>query len=176
MSLNTLTKILIIGVAHSLMLGCASTSSKTPAIKEVSGTEFDVAQLTGTWEGNFSSTVSQRSGTITLELNQAGKREVGSILLQYQKQHPKVHAPKGHNVKKTGTYTKTKPLSVEFIAIEGGKISGNVTPYADPVFTRKTVFTTYEGIVTGNRIEGTYTTRVGQNGNSFTGSWWAVRK
>ncbi|WP_087868118.1 hypothetical protein [Bathymodiolus platifrons methanotrophic gill symbiont] len=79
-------------------------------------------------------------------------------------------------MKKTGTYTKTKPLSVEFMAIEDGKISGTVTPYADPVFARKTVFSTYEGIVTGNRIEGTYTTRVGQNGNSFTASWWAVRK
>lgn len=175
MSLNSLTKTLIIGAAASLMIGCASTST-TPAIKEVSGTTFDIAQLTGTWEGNFISTVTQRSGTITLELNQEGNKEVGSILLQYQKQHPKVHAPKGHNVKKTGTYTKTKPLSVEFIAIEGGKISGTVTPYADPILFRKTVFTTYEGSLIGNRIEGTYTTRVGQKGNSFTGSWWAVRK
>ena len=176
MSLNSLTKTLFIGAIASLTLGCVSTLSTTPTIKEVSGTKFDVAQLTGTWEGNFISTVTQRTGVIKLELDQEANREVGSILLQYQKQHPKIHAPKGHNVKKTGTYTKTKPLSVEFIAIEGGKISGTVTPYADPLFPGKTVFSTYEGIVTGNRIEGTYTTRIGQNGNAFTGSWWAVRK
>ena len=173
MSLNSLTKTLIIGSIASIMFGCALTS--TPDIKEVSGTTFDIAQLTGTWEGNFDSTVTQRSGTITLELNQEGQREVGSILLQYQKKHPKVHAPKGHNIKKTGTYTKTKPLSVEFIAIEDGKISGTVTPYLDPIFSRK-IFSTYEGKLIGNRIEGTYTSRIGQNGNSFTGSWWAVRK
>ena len=174
MSLNSLTKTLIIGAAASIMVGCAAF--ETPAIKEVSGTTYDVAQLTGTWEGSFVSTATKRSGIITLDLNQVANKEVGSITLHYQKKHPKVHAPKGHNVKKTGTYTKSKPLSVEFMAIEDGKISGTVTPYSDPVFLGKTVFSTYEGKVTGNRIEGTYTSRIGQNGNLFTGSWWAVRK
>ncbi|TXK99252.1 hypothetical protein BMR10_00785 [Methylococcaceae bacterium CS4] len=92
MSLNSLIKTLIIGAVASSMFGCALTP--TPAIKEVSGTKFDVAQLTGTWEGNFISSVTQRSGTIKLELNQVANREVGTILLQYQKKHPKVHAPK----------------------------------------------------------------------------------
>ena len=99
MSLNSLTKTLIIGVVASVMLGCASTSRTTPAIKEVSGTTYDVAQLTGTWEGSFVSTATKRSGIITLDLNQVANKEVGSITLHYQKKHPKVHAPKGHNVK-----------------------------------------------------------------------------
>lgn len=177
MSLHTLTKTLIIGVVTSSMLGCASTSNTTPAINVVTGTKIDLAQLSGTWEGNFQSTVTQRSGNITLNLSRADNKAEGSILLQYQKKHKKIQAPKPHNVKKSGAMqTKTKPLSVEFIAIEGNKISGTVTPYKDPIFTGKTTFTTYEGILIGNRMEGTFTSRIGQNGNTYTGSWWAVHK
>ena len=54
-------------------------------------------------------------------------------------------------------------------------MSGEVTPHFDPRFNA-TVFTTFHATVTDNRMEGTFTTRIGQNGDSYTGTWWTIRK
>ena len=51
MSLNTLTKSLIIGAVASSMFGCASTPSTTSIpTAELSGAKVDIKQLSGSWE------------------------------------------------------------------------------------------------------------------------------
>ena len=176
MSLNKITKTLIIGAATSLMFGCASTSSTTSTAK-VSGASVDVAQLSGSWEGKYISTVTQRSGVISLDLNKSTNKAVGQVLLTSTVEKKKTtHTPKGNTKTSTVTSSQVKPLPVEFVAVKNGKVNGTVTPYADPRFGGQTVFTSFEGTLVGNRMEGTFTSRIGQSGNSYNGSWWAARK
>jgi hypothetical protein len=175
MPFNKFTTIIILGITASLMFGCASSLNSTSG-KEVSGNTIDIAQLSGSWKGKYVSTVTQRSGTITLDLSKETNKAVGQVFLTSFVTTKKTSSSNGSTNNSTVVTPQIKPLPVEFIAVKNGTVNGSVTPYADPRFGGKTVFTSFEGTLSGNKMEGTFTSRIGQNGNSYNGSWWAVRK
>jgi hypothetical protein len=53
-------------------------------------------------------------------------------------------------------------------------VSGSLDAYADPQ-TGERLFTTFDGELKGNQIEGTYTTRL-QSGITQTGRWSVLRR
>ena len=68
----------------------------------------------------------------------------------------------------------TAVLTIRFVRVESGHVSGTLAPYADPL-TGARLVTTFAGELKGNTIEGTYTTRL-PSGDTQTGRWTVQRK
>jgi hypothetical protein len=150
------------------LTACGASRAPVP----VSGA--DVSALTGEWAGEYSSGQSGRSGSITFTLRAAGDSAFGDVIM--------IPSGLGRPVK---PYTEdravdpTSPaattlLTIRFVRVEHGHVSGSLDAYADPQ-TGERLFTTFDGELKGNQIEGTYTTRL-QSGITQTGRWSVLRR
>lgn len=118
---------------------------------EMKGGENDLAALAGHWEGDYSGTESGRSGPVTFDLELGRHTADGTVLM--------------------GGET---PLKIQFVAVEGGTLSGKIEPYTDPACSCE-VSTEFVGTLTGDAIVGTFTTAVTGVGEQH-GDWSVVRK
>ena len=119
---------------------------------EMKGDNDDLVSLAGDWEGSYTVTESGRSGPISFDLELGRHTAQGTVLLAGQ-----------------------TPLRIEFVAVEGGTLSGKIDPYTDPSCNCQ-VQTEFVGTQTGDAITGSFTTTVlGQNVEQH-GSWSVTRK
>jgi hypothetical protein len=159
----------VFAVALSLALAaCASSRSPVPVV----GTASDVSALTGDWAGDYSSAQSGRSGSISFTLRASGDSAFGDVVM----------VPKGYGralVPWTGPNAagmasqSASVLTIRFVRVQSGHVSGTLDPYADPQ-TGERLLTTFNGDIKGNTIEGTYTTRL-PSGDTQTGRWSVQR-
>jgi len=70
-------------------------------------------------------------------------------------------------------------LTISFVRVAAGRVSGTLAPYADPETGAK-LFTTFEGRMSGDTIAGSYTTHVAGAGggaaDTQTGEWTVTRR
>lgn len=156
----------MISICILLVTACAGVQ------KPVKETKVDFSEFAGKWEGKYESTATGRSGQVYLDLTSTGEKATGGIIMRPEES--------GSASTNKMTYSDTKkqkaiPLTIDFVAAEGGKISGVVTPYFDPRFNT-TMFTTFEGALEGNMMKGIFTVKIGDTGNSYTGTWWGMKK
>jgi len=118
---------------------------------EVKGGEGDLAALAGHWEGDYTGTESGRSGPVTFDLELGRHTADGTVLM--------------------GGET---PLKIQFVAVEGGQLSGKIEPYTDPACSCE-VQTEFVGTLNGDAITGSFTTEVAGMGEQH-GEWSVVRK
>jgi hypothetical protein len=78
------------------------------------------------------------------------------------------------NLPETNQPQPSKVLTIRFVRVQQGHVSGTLDPYADPQ-TGDRLLTTFTGDLKGNTIEGTYTTRL-PSGQTQTGRWSAQRR
>jgi hypothetical protein len=154
---------------------CSSSSSsksgssvENPApVVPVGGTDMSV--LVGKWVGEYSSTETGRSGSIVIEFKSGGKVARGDVLMQ-----PKGYsasAPQGADPLKS----MPQVLQISFVNVEGGAVKGTMDPYVDPACACE-VDTTFVGRITGDTIEGTFsTTPVGKDAPT-AGRWKVTRQ
>jgi hypothetical protein len=69
---------------------------------------------------------------------------------------------------------ETTVLTIRFVRVERGHVSGTLDPYAEPQ-TGARLLTTFSGELNGNSITGTYTTRL-PSGETQTGRWSVQRR
>lgn len=132
-----------------VMLAACGGSQKEIAVQ---GSDKDLVNVSGDWEGDYKGNESGRSGKVTFSLG------VGS------------HIAEGQVVMGGAT-----PLKVEFVKVEGGQVKGTIAPYTDPQCSCQ-VETTFLGIVRDDTIDGTFETKLGTTGQVQTGTWNVVRK
>lgn len=151
-----------------LLTACAARQSSVALV----GSSRDVAALTGEWAGDYSSGESGRSGSISFTLRAAGDSAFGDVVM----------VPTGLGRALTAwrdeTIVQTRPhpevLTINFVRVESGHVNGTLAPYADPE-TGARLVTTFSGTLSGNKIEGTYTTRL-PTGGTQTGRWTVERR
>lgn len=136
----------------ALVAACATSRTPVPMI----GPARDVAALAGEWAGDYSSTASGRSGSISFTLRPAGDSAFGDVIM----------IPAG--------WAQPEVLTINFVRVEAGHVTGTLAPYADPQ-TGARLLTTSSGALTGNTIEGTYTTRL-PSGETQAGRWKVMRR
>jgi hypothetical protein len=73
-----------------------------------------------------------------------------------------------------GQRPQAEVLTINFVRVEGSKVSGTLAPYADPQ-TGTRLMTTFAGELKGATIEGTYTTRL-PSGETQQGRWTVQRR
>jgi hypothetical protein len=140
-----------------LVSGCATSAGAGVAVK---GQDIDVALMAGQWEGTYEGVESGRKGTISFDLATGFRLAEGRVMM---------------NALGDPTRAEAKPLSIRFVEVGGGQVSGKIEPYAEPLCSC-TVETEFVGKVEQDRLEGTFNTRPVGGKVMQTGKWEATRK
>ena len=130
----------------------------------VAGVRSDISALAGRWEGEYSSEATGRSGSIVFELKSGDTVAHGDVLM----------VPKGAKTSNT-IATMPQVLNINFVNASGGVVKGTMDPYRDPECDCE-VTTTFVGRITGDTIEGTFTTDAGGAAPTTAGRWKMTRQ
>lgn len=164
---------LVLGAAlAAIAAACASTQE--PRVP-VSISPADLARLGGEWTGEYRSATTGRGGSVVFHLTATADSAHGDVIM----------VPRGAGVPlRRAVYTgqplppqpaTPQELTIRFARFEGDRVTGVMDPYTDPDCSCP-VITTFEGMVKGNRIEGTFTTQGAPTGSPATGTWSVERK
>jgi hypothetical protein len=151
------------------LTACGASRSPVPVV----GAATDVSSLTGEWAGDYSSVESGRSGSITFTLRSAGDTAFGDVVM-VPRGLGRALMPWNQPGAAGGMRPTPSVLTIRFVRVEAGHVSGTLDPYADPQ-TGERLFTTFNGEVKGKTIAGTYTTRL-PSGDTQTGRWSVQRR
>ena len=152
------------------LTGCGAAHSPVPLV----GAATETSALAGEWGGEYSSGESGRSGSITFTLRSAGDSAFGDVVMIPSGLGRPVKPYNEGQIAEPNSAPPSTVLTIRFVRVEQGRVSGTLDPYADPQ-TGERLFTTFVGDLKGNSIEGTYTTRL-QSGVTQTGRWSVLRR
>ena len=135
----------------------------------VDSNKVDMQALDGRWIGEYKSDEVKRKGYISFALSAEKHKAIGGIsMVSGDKQ--KVGRP-GSSTRRRSGGQKREPLTITFVEIEDGKVSGKVTPFFDPSL-KSEIHTVFEGQLYGEEIlEGTFSSIIMSNGSSYSGTW-----
>src|SRR2546430_17648282 len=75
----------------------------------------------------------------------------------------------------TDARPRSAVLTISFVRVIGGRVTGTLAPYADPE-TGAQLSTTFKGRLDGDTIPATYSTRGAGSGGPQTGPWTVTRR
>jgi len=142
----------------------------------MAGTAGDVAALAGRWEGSYSSAATGRSGSISFTLSASKDSAFGDVIMIPRGWGRPLQAwDRQGAAGGAAAQPRSAVLTINFVRVASGRVTGTLAPYADPE-TGAQLFTTFEGRLDGDTIEGSYTTRGGGSGDAQTGQWKVTRR
>ena len=159
-------------VISLIFLSWGCSRSQNPV--NLFGDKVDLASLEGEWEGDYFSKDTGRSGTIEFTLIGEKNKAFGDVLMIPRGSREPYH-PIGFRDKAEVDPQFPELLTINFVEVMDGKVRGELTPYWDPEMQRR-MHTTFEGIVKGDTIQGTYESRMEQSPIYFYGQWKVSRK
>ena len=165
--------LVLVLAAAALSSACSSSKNPAPAVP-VAGARSDISALAGRWEGEYHSEATGRSGSIVFELKPGDTVARGDVLMVPQGANSPPSATKLPGTSET-LRTMPQVLSISFVSASGGVVKGTMDPYRDPDCDCE-VQTTFVGRLSGNVIEGTFTTSPSGAGPITTGRWSITRK
>jgi hypothetical protein len=149
------------------LLGCASTPDLVPVIAD----RNEVNALSGLWDGTYQSNeIDGRSGNIHFELTQGRDSAHGYVIMTAGGLGNRAPAKGSQPV----AMPSTELLAIAFVRSASGFIMGELDTYTDPVCGCRLV-TRFTGVMRGDEIKGTFTTRHVDTGNLVRGVWWVAR-
>lgn len=154
------------------LAACAARQSTVPMV----GTANDVSALAGQWAGDYSSSESGRSGSISFTLRAAGDSAFGDVVMVPSATGRPLTPWRGEMSGGAGAQQRpqTEVLTINFVRVEAGRVNGTLAPYADPQSGAR-LTTTFSGQLSGNTITGSYTTTL-PSGGTQTGRWSVQRR
>jgi len=154
-----------------LLLACsAPRQAPVPLV----GAARDVAALEGQWDGSYSSAATGRSGSISFTLTATGDSAFGDVVMIPRGLGRPLQAWNNAAAPADAAPPRPAVLTINFVRVAAGHVTGTLAPYADPE-TGVQLFTAFDGLLRGDVIEGTYTTRSGRSLDSQTGEWKVTR-
>ena len=167
---TAMRKTLIIISLAFLLTACGSTQ---PGPVQVIGLPADLIPLTGEWTGTYDSGMTGRSGSIVFHLTENPEGAHGDVLMIPRQEliyNGDRHLPP-HSMTSSANV-----LSIEFVRITGGEITGRIAPYPDPEEPGAMLETHFTGRLDGEWIEGTFVTYSDHGVSPRRGTWRAHRK
>jgi hypothetical protein len=161
---GAITMLTAIGV-----MGCAARQSQVPLV----GTAEEFAPLQGDWHGDYWSSETGRTGSISFTLTARGDTARGNVIM----------IPAGmaqplspwSDTLSTPSRTRAEVLKISFVRVSGSEVSGSLDPYEDPTCDCA-LYTRFAGRLQGDTISGTYISRQSGSGKEAHGSWRVTRK
>jgi hypothetical protein len=158
-----------IGILFALL--CASCASTPPPVVPVMANAPAARALAGTWEGEYSSEQTLRSGTIRFQLAAETDSAFGDVVM-FPKPVP--HRTSGDEVKGAPVEeADPQTLSINFVMATGDTVFGVMDPYEEK--PGSVLVTRFTGLIRGDRIAGQYETR-NLNTSETTAGTWSVRR
>jgi len=161
-----------LGLLTLMVTGCALNPAPVPVV----GDSRDISSLAGEWVGDYVGRDNGRSGSILFRLAAGTDTAHGDVVMVprgttgFQPNDPQSLTLRQH------AWAQNSVLSIRFVRVSGGLVSGAIDPYPSPDCECQ-LLTTFRGTLRGNRIEGTYTTRhVDCDMPIERGTWWAERE
>lgn len=157
----------LMAMTMAIVVGaCGGPSTPVP----VTGSATDLASLAGEWSGQYSSEESGRSGSIVFRLTAGTDSATGDVMMS-----PLAGGPRAGDMAAPGAALgQPQVLTIRFVRIEGGRVSGRLAPYTEPSCACQ-LLTVFEGRLNGTKLAGTYTTRR-PDGQTQTGRWEVTRR
>jgi len=153
-----------------ILSGCTS-ASPAPAVP-VKGSSSARARLIGRWEGEYRSADTGRSGTIVFEFS--GNVGRGDVLMMPAGSTEPIRP--AHPEKAEETLLKLQVLHIRFVETSEGALAGLLDNYMDPDCLCE-IQTSFNGVIRGDRIEGSFTSRpIVPGGPEATGQWFVTRR
>jgi hypothetical protein len=135
-----------------------------------------IAALVGNWVGEYSSSETGRSGSITFDLASAKDTAYGDVVMVPRVQAAQFPIQGRPETAGPRPQAASEPLRIRFVRLEGGRISGTLAPYIDPDCGCRVV-TTFDGrFINPNTIEGKYTTRGSELYHETASGRWKVTR
>ena len=159
----------------ALALAAATGCAGQPAAVPVAGNVAGMDALSGRWEGSYHSTQTGRGGSIVFTLTAGTDSATGDVVMIPSGTNQPITREGAGRAPVNASGAVPAVLSIRFVRVEGGKVSGALDPYRAPDCDC-VVSTTFVGDLTGDRIAGTFTTRGGQPGAPVTGEWEVRRR
>jgi len=158
-------------LALAAVTGCAGK----PAAVPVQASSADMRGLAGRWEGQYNSNQTGRGGSIVFTLKAGTDSAEGDVVMIPTGTNRPIMREGPGRPPFTASGATPEVLTIRFVRIEGGRVSGALDPYRAPDCDC-VVVTTFIGDVTGDRIKGTFSTRGGQRREPVTGDWEVRRR
>ena len=163
-------------IASVLMLAAAAAGcAGKPAAVPLQASAADMTALAGRWEGQYNSNQTGRGGSIVFTLAAGSDSAAGDVVMIPAGTNRPIMREGPGRPPFTASGATPEVLTIRFVRIEGGKVSGALDPYRAPDCDC-VVTTTFVGTVAGDRITGTFTTRGGQRPEPVTGEWEVRRR
>ena len=156
----------------ALVTACAAAHQ--PPVP-IAGTAGDMAALAGQWEGSYSSASTGRSGSISFTLSAGNDSAFGDVIMIPRGWGRPLQAWNGQAPAGSEAQPRAAVLTINFVRVAGGRVTGRLAPYADPE-SGAPLATTFEGQLSRDAIEGTYTTLGAGSGVAQTGQWKVTRR
>ena len=135
----------------SLLLACASTIP-------VKGTSSEVMTIAGEWSGSFQEVGSERHGDVNFALDSGRHSGEGKVVAYAD-----------------ASNQQSQVLRIKFVKIAGEAITGTIAPYNDPR-CNCTVKTSFDGVINGDSIIGSYVVSSDEAEVERRGEWSAERQ
>jgi len=163
---------LLLFVAGALM---ACATKPTPVT--LSGDAGDRASLAGKWTGEYSSPSTGRSGSIVFNLSPSGDAATGDVVMVPRGLDRPLTPYTAGNTTVAGAQAPpaSQVLTIKLVRVNGDTVSGVLDAYRDPECNCPVV-TTFTGPLSGDTIDGTFTTRGAQAAAPQNGNWRVSRK
>jgi hypothetical protein len=158
---------MVLAAIAAMAFGCRYRPGPVPVL----GSPGDLAQLAGDWEGEYSSPVAGRRGSIVFKITAQGDSAFGDVLMPVLAGEiaPRpVDLLAGHELHARSM----ELLAIKFVTVSGGSIQGELEPYIAPdcdCLAR----TTFYGRVEGNGISGSFVTTTERG---IQRGEWSVRR
>jgi hypothetical protein len=153
----------------------ACTSAPPPPPVSVEANQKDLNTLAGNWSGDYFSGSTGRTGSIRFNLNAEEGAVYGTVLMFPQGRSSSMEPANRQGSASENAPRGGQPLSIRFIVIEDGVISGTLEPYKDPDCDCF-LSTTFTGRVHGDAIEGSFVSHGGPGRVTQDGRWKVTRK
>lgn len=161
-------------MALAVILAACSSAPPPPAVS-VDANPKDLSSMAGDWSGEYFSGDTGRTGSIRLNLNPEEGAVSGTVLM-FPKGRSSAMEPANRQASpSTSAPRGGQPLSIRFIMIEDGVVSGTLEPYKDPDCDCF-LSTTFTGRVHGDVIQGTFVSHGGPGRTTQDGRWKVTRK
>jgi hypothetical protein len=166
------TKSIAIIALAATTAACGWRRTPVPVVSDTGS----VQALVGTWSGLYSSEETGRSGSIMFELASEKDTAFGDVLM-VPKTRVVTNIPNDHpGLPITQAQNPSEPLTIRFVRLSGGAVTGVLDPYNDPDCGCRVV-TRFTGRFTdSNTIEGTYSTKGTSIGHQPSAGQWKVTR
>jgi len=150
-------------------VACSTSGGPVPVVAEAD----ELAQLTGEWRGYYDSPTVERHGSIVFALEAGRDTAFGDVTMVPSGWEQSL-GPLDDPADIARDAPRPETLRILFVQVEDGVVHGTMEPYKDPD-CGCAVYTTFEGMVGQDIIEGTFTSRPG-HGSQYKGTWYVTRK